>query len=133
MKIGLSLLVCSLAYTVAACTSVNPDLTINDQRFGPDQCRNGQTEEFFGVDLRDTRGLVLRLATLPDQTVSVIVIPNDGSRPVSMTNCATVSLRKSDHDDRGYYDVDGEAEIDCESPEFTVRGTTRFENCGRNY
>lgn len=133
MKLRLSVLVCALACTVAACTSVNSDLTINGLRFGPDECRNGQTEEFFGVDLRDSRGLVLRLASQVDQTVSVIVIPNDGRRPVAMTNCATLSLRKSSHDDRGYYDIDGEANIDCEGPDFTVKGTTRFENCGRNF
>ena len=133
MKKRLIPFVCALLCTVAACTSVHSDLTINEQRFGPSQCRNGQVEEFFGVDLKDERGLTLRLASNPDQTISVIVIPNDGRKPVSMTGCATLSLEKGDNDDHGHYKIDGHAQVNCSTEGWTVRGSTSFEKCEHEY
>jgi hypothetical protein len=134
LKNAISIL-CVLGCTVTACNAVSVDseLTVNGRLFGPDECRNGQTEEFFGVDLKEENGTVLRLATNPDKTISVILFPNDGTRPVNMTGCAQLSLKKSDNDHEGYYEVDGSASIDCSGSGWTVKGRTDFENCKHEY
>jgi hypothetical protein len=119
---------------------VHSNLTLDDHQFGPDQCRNLQDEELYGVDVRDEQGTTLRLAVNVDDSITVVVFPNDASRPVAMTNCARVDLSRTDNDKYGHYEVSGTATIHCESvptsPDehaWKVDGTTSFDHCGHDF
>jgi hypothetical protein len=127
----LSLLIL-LAPAVAACTSVHSNLTINGGSFGPDECRNLADEELYGVDLHAENGSVLRLAHNVDDSVDVVVI-NGVDKPIAMTGCATLSLDRSSDDKYGNYQVSGRADIDCDTQEFHVHGTTNFNDCDHEY
>jgi hypothetical protein len=113
---------------LAACTSVHSNMTINGRLFGPDHCKNGEEEEFFGVDLKDERGMQLRLVANPDETVTVVVIP-DGAQPYAATGCAHLNLDRGSNDKSGHYEVSGDAYVDCVAGPYEVRGSTSFDNC----
>jgi hypothetical protein len=127
---GLTIVAVCLTGLLGGCaTSVHSDLTINGERFGPHDCRNGQEEEFFGVDLRDGSGTELRIAANVDDTVSVIVF-RPGIKPESMLGCSVVHLDRGSNDKRGYYKISGNAQIDCKGSRFHVKGRAEFDYCG---
>jgi hypothetical protein len=135
MKKIFSLLVLAIP-AVAACTSVHSNLTLNGAQFGPDDCRNLQDEEIFGVDLAasDQSGPTLRLAQNVDNSISVVVL--DGiHKPVAMTGCSTLRLDRSDNDKYGYYSIDGDAQIDCDddADNIHVHGITDFNDCDHDF
>jgi hypothetical protein len=121
------------AAIVPACTSVHSNLTINGKLFGPDQCRNLQDEEIFGVDLKDENGTTLRFATNADNSITVVVFPNDGTKPLAMTGCSKLNLDRSGNDKYGHYTLDGDASLDCQSTEWTIQGSTSFDECGHDF
>jgi hypothetical protein len=123
------------AAIVPACaTSVHSNMTINGKTFGPDACRTLQDEEMFGVDLKDeVDGTTLRIASNVDASITVVVFPSDGTRPLAMTNCSRVDLKRSDNDKYGRYTLDGTAEIHCDGDRFVVEGTTSFDNCAHDF
>jgi hypothetical protein len=135
MKKILSLLVLVIP-TVAACTSVHSNLTINGKPFGPDDCRNLQDEEIYGVDLAssDQSGPTLRLAQNVDNSIAVVVI--DGiHKPVAMTGCSTLRLDRSGNDKYGDYSVDGDAQINCDddADDIHVHGIADFNDCDHDF
>jgi len=130
---SLVLTAAAAACFLTACTSVHSTMSINGHQFGPDQCRTGQDAEFFGVDLKDDPGTTLRLVANPDETVDVIVIPDDGTEPIAMAGCANLDLRPSSRDSHGYYTIDGNATVSCTGAAYTVVGTTEFQDCHHDY
>ncbi|HEX7600710.1 MAG TPA: hypothetical protein VF316_03855 [Polyangiaceae bacterium] len=122
------------ALLLAGCDdSVTSQLTVNAAPFEPTSCRSGQDREFLGADLQDEAGRTLRLVVEPDDTATVILIPEEGKGSVTFKGCGVVSVDKSDNDKNGDYTVDGSTDLRCHTDGWSVVGSAQFDSCGPDY
>ncbi len=96
--------------------------------FVPDDCRSGQPFGFFGVDVTDQKGQVVRLMNDPVRGPIVMVQRAGGSaRPLPLSDCETVEVTVV-HTNTTINDVralDGSARLKCPG----VRADLSFGNC----
>jgi hypothetical protein len=112
-------------------------LTVDGRPFVPRACRAGSNEMFFGVELTDKDGRVLKLA-LVQEPPSALSYPRPGeSRPSvaalkapgardweSIGPCGPLLVERQK---RG--SVDGDMHLRCLSAHHAVEGRLAFENC----
>ena len=119
---------------LAGCGStVKSSLTVDGEPYHPSECRSGQGEEFFGVDLRDDSGRMLRLLVEPDHSGSAFYFADENGSAVDFTRCVDLSIERSDNDKYGQYTVDGAATVDCERGLYRIRGAVDFDGCAFEY
>jgi hypothetical protein len=125
----------------AGCTEVHGHLiargaAIGDWDFLPDDCKSGDHQEFYGVDLSSEHDLDRHVRVLVDPLLGdAVVVTLDGPPGARLDflahDCAelAVSLDRggSDRDP----DMSGELSLDCSRPDDDAhfRGWASFDNC----
>jgi hypothetical protein len=111
-------------------TRVSGAITIDGVAFvpaGPDVCIPGDRNGFFGVDLHDASGALVRLIEDPaDGAGTVVRIRADGSRSRPFTGCA--DLRFTQSGDR----INGTAHLECFDGTSTIQGALALQECAHD-
>ncbi len=114
-------------------TEVNGSLSLRERdgagfQFVPSDCRSGQAYGFFGVDVVDEAGHVVRVISDPVQGPVVMVQREPGkARRLALQSCATSEVRivRTNTTVNDVRVLDGTARLDC--PE--VKADLSFEGC----
>jgi hypothetical protein len=104
---------------------------LGDWAFSPDDCANGQTVGFFGVELKSEKDPAKRIRLMKDELgrpkIAVLV---DGAAPVVIgaKECPGMTLHivRTDDMTNGVYLMEGRVAMDCPA----LEGTVSYERCG---
>jgi hypothetical protein len=112
-------------------------LDVDGRPFVARACRAGYNERFYGVDLTDAEGRVLRLGytekpsgvfPYPRPGVSrpsfVAFKPRDGAEWEDVGPCGPLLIQR-----QGKGGVDGDMKLRCLSARHAIEGRLAFENC----
>lgn len=122
-------------FALMASSTIEGTLEASGERFGrftfaADDCTSGQTQGFFGVELRSKQAPGLAVRAIRDPVRGTLVVVARGSaQPIVLTpeDCATleVQITKTNTNINDVWVVEGRARIDC--PE--LKGTVTFDGC----
>jgi hypothetical protein len=128
------------AVFVVACATARftGALNVDGRPFVPRRCAIGAKEKFYGVDLTDADGRVLRLA-FAEKPPGAFPYPHPGvSRPSvvafkpsgaldweSLGPCGPLLVQQGEH--KGV--LDGDMHLHCVSAAHAVEGRMAFDNC----
>jgi len=111
-------------------TRVTGAVTVDGVAFvpaGPDVCIPGDRNGFFGVDLHDANGEVLRLVEDPtDGSGTVVHVSADGSRSPPLEGCADLRFKQTG--DR----ISGTAHIACSAGAAVIVGDLGLQTCAHD-
>jgi hypothetical protein len=124
---------------VVACATVRftGQVKVDGRPFIPRECTAGSTEMFYGVDLKDTEGRVLRLAFAQkppglfpyprpgESRPSVAALKGPGARDWDVVGpCGPLLVQR-----QGKGGLDGDVHLRCLSARHVVEGRLAFDNC----
>jgi len=119
-----------LSVMVVACSAhVSSNLQIDGTPFSPKSCRSGQASGFSGVELADPRGQRLRLVRLLDGTFQAVYFPSGSETGESLGACGSMSLREGSGVINGVRNVEGGANLHCDTSKYKVTGRVEFGSC----
>ena len=114
---------------VAGCAAHRSTLRVDGTAFEPVICQSGQTRGFVGVELVDEQQRRLRLAQGVDGGLQAVYLPPGAAIGQHLGDCGSLALNATVTSVNGVKNVDGSAELRCESGPNTVTGHVTFEGC----
>lgn len=118
------------AVALISCTSkVTGDLQVDGAPFTVKQCRSGQAFGFSGIELSDDGERRLRLFANADGTCTAALFKGDGATGDHLDQCGTLTMHAQSSRIDSIVNVEGTAQLACETGSHKVSGSLQFENC----
>lgn len=114
---------------VAGCAAHGSTLRVDGTAFVPAICQSGQSRGFVGVELVDEQQRRLRLAQQPDGGFQAVYLPPGAAVGEHLGECGTITLKDATGVVNGVRNVDGDAQLRCETGPVQVTGHVTFEHC----
>ena len=128
MSIRALLLVAVCLLGASACTNeITASLELDGTPFQPTSCQSGERNNFMGVDLIEESGRMLRLANSPaNQPIAIVMV--DGTT-TEIGPCGQMTVQRQNSTINDITNVEGNATVECEGKDHSVKGTVTFKNC----
>jgi len=129
-KCALATVVISLGLFGIGCSAkVSGEVEVNGQKVGVDYCRNGVVYGYRGVAVSLKNGDQLRISAMQTGEAWLVVMPKGESTGAEVGKCGTLAVSDQSSTINDVRNVEGHAELDCETDGYKIKGTVKFENC----
>ena len=124
------ILVLVLAVAAVACSSkISGEIEINGEKAGLSSCRNGVVFGYRGVELTTQNGDRLRIASSQTGEAWLVVMASGAATGNEIGTCGTFEISDQNSTINDVKNVKGQANLECATADFKVKGTVTFENC----
>jgi len=120
---------CFLLMLAGCAAHTTGSIQINGTTFVPARCNSGQALGFAGVELADAQQRRLRLAHALDGRFEAVYFPPGAPLGDSLGSCGTMTLKTGVAVVNGVKNVEGFAQLRCDTGSVKVIGDVTFEGC----
>ncbi len=119
-----------MALLLGACSNkLSGEVTVNGEKQTLSSCRSGRAYGYTGVSLVTSAGVRIAIASSQSGAGDVYVFPKDSKQGVYLGACGPFSVSDQNSTINDVKNVEGKAELDCQTDGFSLKGKVSFSNC----